>query len=110
MRNRDIVLEYLRCFCSGDIPGVEAVLASEFRLAGPLFKFDSRDGYVESLKQDPPEPSRYEVIDIAESDAGISVFYEYKKESGEITIAQFFKLREGKISEMLLAFDTKDVS
>ncbi len=110
MTNRDIVLEYLTCFCKGDISGVEAVLASDFQLTGPLYTFKSRDEYIQSLRDNPPKPSRYEILEIAESEVGISIFYEYHKPSGRLTIAQFFKLRKGKIGEILLVFDTKSIS
>jgi len=92
MTNRDIVLEYLKCFCEGNISGVEALLALDFQLAGPLYTFKSRDEYIQSLREEPPKPSRYEIIGMAESNTGISVFYEYNKPSGRLTIAQFFKL------------------
>ena len=107
MTNRDIVLEYLKCFCEGDISGVEAVLALNLQLTGPLYTFKSRDEYIQSLKEDPPKPSRYRILEIAESETGISVFYEYNELSGCLTIAQFFKLRGEKILEILLVFDTK---
>ena len=107
MTNRDIVLEYLRCFCEGDIRGVEALLALDFQLTGHLYTFKSRVEYIHSLREDSPKPSRYKILEIAESETGISVFYEYDKPSGCLTIAQFFKLRGGKICEILLVFDTK---
>lgn len=110
MTNRDIVLEYLKCFCEGDISGVDAVLALDFQLTGPLYTFKSRDEYIQSLREDPPKPSRYTIREIAESDTGISVFYEYDKPSGSLTIAQFFKLRGGQICEILLVFDTKSLT
>ncbi len=110
MSNRDVVLEYLTCFCQGDISGVEAVLALDFQLTGPLNTFQSRNKYIQSLREDPPKPSRYEILEIAESETGISVFYEYHKPSGCLTIAQFFKLRGEKICEILLVFDAKSSS
>lgn len=80
----------------------------DFRLIGPLYQFESRDEYIKSLQHDPPEPSSYEILEIAESEDGVSVFYVYEKPSGKLMIAQFFKLKEGKIWEVLLVFDTNN--
>ena len=73
MTNRDIVLEYLTCFYEGDISGVTAVLVLDFQLTGPLYTFQFRDEYIQSLWEDPPKPSLYKILEIAESEAGISV-------------------------------------
>ena len=109
MKNRDIVLEYLRCFCAGDIDGLERLLAPELRFNGPLHSFDTARQYIDSLRADPPEKSRYDIVSITESDDSIAVFYEYHKPDYGMTIAQLFRISDRKISEILLVFDGRDI-
>lgn len=105
MRNRSIVDEYLDHFCDGNIDGVESTLAVDFRLRGPLFKFDSREAYIQSLRDEPLEKATYRILQTSQGDGTVSVFYEYTKSSGSNVIAQFFRIKEDLIVETLLVFD-----
>lgn len=103
--NPNVVYEYLDHFCRGNIDGVESTLADEFRLRGPLFEFDSRDAYIQSLRDSPLEKASYRVLEISQGDDTVSVFYEYRKPSGSNVVAQFFRIRRNKIVDTLLVFD-----
>lgn len=109
MSNRDIAVEYVHQFCNANIDGVEANLASNFQLRGPLFEFDSRNAYIASLRENPPEPAAYEILDVSESENTVSVYYSYEKSTGSIIIAQLFRFNGGKICETLLVFDSVGV-
>ncbi|WP_038025675.1 nuclear transport factor 2 family protein [Synechococcus sp. PCC 7336] len=110
MNNRDLVLQYLEYFCSGDIEGLESVLHPELKLAGPLFTFSSRHSYLESLRGGLESNTNVEMIDICESEEAIAVFYLYKKQSGNNIIAQLFRFNVGRIAEILLVFDSASVA
>jgi len=103
--NREIALEYLRCFCSGDIDGLEPLLAAGLKFTGPRHAFNSTALYLDSLRADLPEKNHYDIISITESDDAIAVFYEYSKPGQTVLIAQLFKISDEKINEILLAFD-----
>ncbi len=105
MGHQAVVNDYLECFCSGDVDGVAATLGDEFRLRGPLFEFDSREEYLQSLRDDALEKVPYSVLESTAGDDTVSVIYEYQKTSGSITIAQFFRLKNEKIVETMLVFD-----
>ena len=109
MGNRDIAVEYLDQFCTGDVQGIEATLAPDFHLKGPLFEFHTRREYIEALTKNPPEPASYEVLDIAGGHGTVSVYYSYIKSTGSTIIAQLFRFSDGRISETLLVFDTADM-
>jgi len=107
MNNRDIALEFLRCFCAVDLAGLAPLLAKDLRLRGPLYRFDSRDSYLDSLKDDPPEECTYRVLSVTESKDCVSLYYDYDKRDRTITIAQLFRFENQRICEMLLVFDSK---
>ena len=105
MNNREVAIEFLRCFCVGDVDGLAALLAEDLQFKGPFYQFSSRDAYVEVLKKDPPEQCGYHVLSIAESEDSVSIFYDYDKGDKALTIAQLFKFRLHKIHEILVVFD-----
>ena len=105
MRNLAVVHQYLDHFCDGNVDGVESTLAEGFRLRGPLFEFNSREAYIQSLRDGPLEKASYRILETSQGDDTVSVFYEYKKSSSTMVVAQFFRISENKIVETLLVFD-----
>ncbi len=105
--NRDAAIEFVRRFCSGDAGGLGPLLAGEFHLKGPLFEFTSKQDYLDSMAQDGLEQAGYEILSVAESADTVSIFYEYQKAAGTITIAQRFQFSGGLITDILLVFDTR---
>lgn len=108
MTNRDIALEYLRCFCGGNIDGLSSLLAADLRFSGTFHDYYSASEYLDSLRNDPPEKTKYKVLSITEGDDSVAVFYEYQKPECVIQIAQLFKIRNCKINEILLVFDGRN--
>jgi len=103
--NRDIALEFLRCFCEGDICGLEPLLAPGLRFEGPMHAFDSAAAYLDSLRQDPPVRCGYKVLGIAADNDSVAVFYEYCKPGRHMKLAQLFTIRQLQIHGILLVFD-----
>ena len=108
MNNKELAIEFVKRFCAGDVEGLAPLLADELRLEGPLFQFDSCDAYLDSLRQDQLEKGSFRLLSVAESDDGVSIFYEYGKSEGAMTIAQLFKFKDQKIGEILLVFDGRE--
>jgi hypothetical protein len=50
------------------------------------------------------------VLSITESEDAAAVFYEYRKPERLMQIAQLFKITQGKIHEILLVFDGRDIT
>ncbi|MEE9166865.1 MAG: hypothetical protein V3U24_05310 [Candidatus Neomarinimicrobiota bacterium] len=108
MNNREVALEFVKSFCAGDINELAPLLANDLKFKGPLFQFESSVAYMRSLQEDPPEKSGYRLLSVTESNDSVSIFYEYQKREGPITIAQSFRIANRKISEILLVFDTRE--
>jgi hypothetical protein len=105
MTHREIALEFVSRFCAGDVGGLEPLLAADLRFRGPLHEFRSRDAYLDTLRQDPPEQCGYRLLSLTESPDAVSLFYEYEKADSSVTIAQLCRFGKGTISEILLVFD-----
>ena len=96
---------FVTSFCEGSIVGIGAVLASDFRLSGPLFRFGSKSEYLDSLSGNLQADADSEIISILGTDTEASVFYRYHN----TVIGQFFRCRNGEIFETLLVFDPSKV-
>lgn len=105
MTNRQVAIEFLRCFCAGDLDGLASLLADDLQFNGPFHQFRSRAAYLDSLKKDPPEQCGYRVLSVTEGDDSVSVYYSYEKSDRSLTIAQLFRFKDQKICEILLVFD-----
>ena len=105
--NRDLALEFLARFCAGDIEGLAPLLAEDLRFLGPLLEADSRSEYIDSLRSDPPEKCAYVVLSLTEGVDSVSIFYDYEKVGRSVRIAQLFRFSNGRISELMLVFDTR---
>jgi hypothetical protein len=105
MTNQEIALEYLRCFCTGDIDGLEPLLDAKLHFSGTLHTYHSASEYIESLRNDPPEANNYKLISVTENCRHVALFYEYQKPDLTIQIAQLFNIENKKIYDILLIFD-----
>ena len=102
---RKLALDFVRQFCAGDIDGLSSTLSEDCRFSGPFHEFASKDAYIDYLRKDPVEKCGYTVLSVSENDDSVSIFYDYKKPKRVLTIAQLFKFKGQKISEILLVFD-----
>lgn len=109
MSKRQVVTQYLTGFCAGDVERVAATLADEFELDGPLFTFRSKQEYLASLAGDFDAGTRFEIVELLEGVDTVSVFYDYAKPSGTVTVAQLFWFENSKIRKTLLVFDRQSV-
>jgi hypothetical protein len=100
----DLAKAFVTSFCNGSLDGISSVLAEDFNLNGPLFRFSSKDSYIESLKGNLEADPGSEIISITGTENEATVFYSYR---GQL-IAQLFRCSDGKINETVLVFDTSD--
>ncbi|MFQ5586202.1 MAG: nuclear transport factor 2 family protein [Thermodesulfobacteriota bacterium] len=98
-------MEYLRCFCAGDIDGLATLLTPDLTFRGTFHQYGSSAEYLESLRSDPPGKCGYRIVNVVEDGDSVAVFYDYEKPNRVITIAQLFTIANQKISEVLLVFD-----
>ncbi len=109
MKNRDVALTFVSRFCAADVDALSELLADDFRLKGPLGGFESKATYVSALQENPPVVGRHRILSVSEGVQSVSIFYEYERNETPVTIAQLFLFDSGRISEILLVFDTADL-
>jgi hypothetical protein len=77
-----------------------------FRFCEPFYTFNSAEDYINALKSDPPKNFKYKIIASFEGKSSACLIYHFSKPGVNTPMAQFFKISDGKISEILLIFDT----
>ena len=107
MANPDVALEFLKHFCASDVDALGPLLGDDLQFTGPLLKCRSRDAYLEALRSTPPEPASYRIVSMTDSEDSVAVFYDYEKPSGTLAVAQLLRIKDQRITEMFLVFDTK---
>lgn len=106
MNSQEVAEKFVRSFCSGNLASLESVLAENFELQGPLFKFSSPRDYLASLSENlAPDPESKILASFGRGEKA-AVFYTYQ---GNI-IGQLFVCSEKLVNETTLVFDTKNVA
>jgi len=82
MTDQEIVRAYLRCFARGDLDGLEALLAPELAVRGPLPECHTAEQYLHALRQDPPQAADCSILSSTGDDESVAVFSEYGKGGG----------------------------
>ena len=109
MKALELALKYLEVFFSGEnLDELKSLLADNVSFAGPIYKFSSADSYINSLKEDPPKGLKYEIIKLFEDENSACIIYQFTKENVLTPMAQLFETEDGKLSKIVLIFDSKD--
>ncbi len=108
-RLNQIALQFIDRFCRGEVDALRELLVPDLQFTGPLFLFHSRDDYLQALRDDPPAPSTYKIINVTEGDEAVAVFYTLEKPGTPLHIAQLFRFHARLISEIHLIFDSKNL-
>jgi hypothetical protein len=103
MDSKSLARAFVECFCKADIEGLDSLLSIQFELKGPLFEFDSKQDYLDSLHGNLEADPEAEIFSVIGSADEATAFYTYR---GNL-IGQLFRCNEGKICETVLVFDTK---
>ncbi|MCU7844518.1 MAG: nuclear transport factor 2 family protein [Candidatus Thiodiazotropha sp. (ex Monitilora ramsayi)] len=108
--HQTIASTYLHCFCAGDIDALSPLFTRDLIFDGPFHRFTSARDYLRCLHDDPPQPCGYRVLSLTENRDEVVLLYDYLKPRHPVRIAQRFRFRQQRISEILLIFDTREVS
>ena len=109
MKALELALKYLEVFFSGEnLDELKSLLADNVSFTGPIYKFSSADSYINSLKEDPPKGLKYEIIKLFEDENSACIIYQFTKENVLTPMAQLFETEDGKLSKIVLIFDSKD--
>jgi hypothetical protein len=108
MNAKQLAKNYLDILFYGkNLDELKEIFASNFRFRGPFYTFDSAEDYINTLKSDPPKDFKYKIIASFEDKSSVCLIYQFLKPGVKTPMAQFFKISNGKISEILLIFDTR---
>lgn len=85
---------------------LSALLSTDLKMQGPLFRFTTSADYIKSLRENPPIDLDYEVVHDFESGDTACIIYTIKKATGDFLVAQTFRVRNDKIDQILIVFDS----
>jgi hypothetical protein len=102
--SRERALAFVQRFAAGDVDGLASLLAEDVRVVGPQLDVVSRANYLAALQGDPPQPAAARILSVTDEGGTVAVFWDYLKPERIVTVAQLFRIRDGKICEILIVF------
>jgi len=88
--NKSTALEFINAFCETDLEALESLLSEDLQFVGSFFQFNTREEYINSLKNGALEKSHYALISVTDNPDHVAVFYKYIKPESELSVAQLF--------------------
>lgn len=111
MNALELAHRYLDIFYNGKDPAKLAeILDANFKFEGPFNKCNSATQYVNTLVKDPPRNMQYQIVDQFGDQKSACVIYLFSKDEIKSNMVQYFRIRDNRISEILLIFDSADFS
>ncbi|MHA1988712.1 MAG: nuclear transport factor 2 family protein [Promethearchaeota archaeon] len=107
MKPLDLALLYMQIFYSEkDVKELREISAKDLTFIGPLYKYNSAQDYINSLIEDPPGRTKYEIVKSFEDENSACLIYQFSKEGVSVPMAQMFEVENDKIKKINLIFDT----
>ena len=107
MRPLELANKYLEIFYSGkNIQDLSQLFTNDLKFNGPFYAFDTSEAYVNSLLSNPPKDFKYSILHSYENSASACIIYQFSKPGVTLPMTQLFEIKNGKISKILLIFDT----
>lgn len=104
----ELAKKYMDCvFKTGDLEELRSILSDELQFKGPFFNYNTADDYVNSLRNDPPKNFDYKILNSYADNSSACLIYRFSKPGVSTTMSQTFEALDGKISSILLIFDTR---
>ncbi len=105
----DTVMKYMDIFYSDeDLSQLNNLFAEDMIVQGPSYQFETAKQYIDSLVTSPPIDCRYEMIESFEKGSIVCLVYLFKKGDLSSNMSQLFEVVNGKITRILLVFNTRD--
>ena len=104
----ELAKRYMAIFYAGEpLDDLRPLVSDDLSFKGPFLECHSAYEYIASLKSDPPKGCGYVVLHEYESDTSACLIYQFSKPGVTTPMAQVFGIRDGKIAEIQLIFDTR---
>ena len=99
--------EFLRIFYGdGDLEELNSILAEDLEFSGPFIQTKTAEAYMAALRKSPPQEMDYDILYEFESNCSACVIYRFSKPGVDVSMAQIFEAIDGKISKIILIFDS----
>ncbi|CAM2064960.1 Nuclear transport factor 2 family protein [Sulfidibacter corallicola] len=99
--------QFLEILFSGrDLDRLYSLLAPSFQFEGPFLLADGAEAYVETLKADPPEDWRCQILESFVSQGSACLVYRFSKPGVSTVMMQTFRCGSDGIEHTRLVFDT----
>ncbi|KAA3642764.1 MAG: nuclear transport factor 2 family protein [Chloroflexi bacterium] len=106
-RPLDLALEYMEIvYGERQLEDLYHLLTPDCSFHGPLFQFDTAEGYIKSMLDAPPEDFEYKLRHSFEDANVACLVYDFFKPGIRAPMVQIFETRDGRISKITLIFDT----
>ena len=103
----ELANRYMEVFYGEEpIESLGGIFSEEFSFKGPFHEFNTSAEYIESLKLDPPAGLEYKIIEAYENEKSACLLYQFSKPGMSTMMSQMFEASNGKISKIILVFDT----
>ncbi len=111
MEIRQLIETYHSAWTAGDIAGARGCLADDLDFRGSIDTFDKADDFVAALTQFQSMLSRVTMLRRFFDNEGGVLLYDCATATpaGVIRTAEFFTVRDGKITEIRLVFDATEL-
>ena len=104
----ELALKYMELiFTNGQPSRLHDILAEDMQFRGPFYHFNKANDYINSLKMDPPENFKYEMIKSYSDETSSCLVYHFSKPGISTIMSQLFEVRSNKITRILLVFDSQ---
>jgi ketosteroid isomerase-like protein len=109
MSARDVVQRYHEAFWRGDVQEARSLLADDLHFKGPIDEFHSADDYLASLGKLAQIVVGTDVQKVLADDEDVVTIYDLhtSTQAGTSPIAEWARVRDGKIVEMRVYFDAR---
>lgn len=104
---KDVVDRYIRALEKKDFVAARALLADDLRFEGPIDRFDRADDYVTAITR------LYSMVKGVQHQAAVvqgddvALFYILDTPVAKAPVAEWYRVREGRIAELRAYFDAR---
>jgi hypothetical protein len=105
---KELALRHMKIIFDGKDPrNLNTLLHDQFTFRGPFYQFSNKHDYIQSFIENPPRDFQYRILHISEDHNSVCIIYEFEKRGMITPMAQLFRIKEERIHEILLIFDSR---
>lgn len=101
----ELAREFVARFTAGQVDQLAGLLTPDLKFRGPLLCCDDRAGYLSRLREQPPEPAEFRILEEVGDEGSAALIWEYRKAATSITVAGHFRIEGDRIQAIHLVFD-----